>query len=44
MATLQPADYVKVAVTFSYSPIFAGLSVAGLFSTPITKTAMVRML
>lgn len=44
MAALQPADYVQVAVTFSYSPIFAGLSVAGLFTTPITKTAMVRML
>ena len=44
MPALQPADYVQVAVTFSYTPIFAGLSVAGLFPTPITKTAMVRML
>jgi Flp pilus assembly protein TadG len=41
---LQPADYVQVAVTFSYAPIFAGISVASLFPTPITKTAMVRML
>ncbi|MPZ34777.1 MAG: hypothetical protein GEV13_27970 [Rhodospirillales bacterium] len=41
---LQPADYVQVAVTFSYAPIFTGLSVASLFPTPITKTAMVRML
>ena len=44
MKALQPADYVQVAVTFTYSPIFTGLSVAGLFTTPITKTAMVRML
>jgi len=44
MPALQPADYVQVAVTFSYTPIFAGISVAGLFPTPITKTAMVRML
>jgi Flp pilus assembly protein TadG len=44
MPALQPADYVQVAVTFSYTPIFSGISVAGLFPTPITKTAMVRML
>ena len=44
MTALQPADYVQVAVTFTYSPIFTGLSVAGLFTTPITKAAMVRML
>jgi Flp pilus assembly protein TadG len=44
MAALQPADYVRVAVTFSYSPIFAGLSLGSLLTTPITKTAMVRML
>ena len=40
----KPADYLQVAVTFSYSPLFQGISVAGLFATPITKTAMVRML
>ena len=44
MPALQPADYVQVAVTFSYTPIFSGISVAGLFPTLITKTAMVRML
>ena len=44
MPALRPADYVQIAVTFSYAPIFTGLSVAGLFATPITKTAMVRML
>jgi len=44
MSALQPVDYLQVAVTFSYSPLFQGISVAGLFATPITKTAMVRML
>jgi hypothetical protein len=44
MPALQPADYVQVAVTYSYSPLFPGISVAGRFATPITKTAMVRML
>ena len=41
---LQPADYVEVAVTYTCSPLFAGISVAGLFAIPITKTALVRML
>jgi len=44
MPALQPADYVLVAVTYSYSPVFGGISVAGLFTTPVTKSAMVRML
>lgn len=44
MPALQPVDYVQVAVTYSYSPLFSGISVAGMFTTPITKTAMVRML
>ena len=44
MAGLQPADYVLVAVTYRYVPLFAGISVAGMFTTPVTKTAFVRML
>jgi Flp pilus assembly protein TadG len=44
MPALQPADYIVVAVTYSYSALFQGISVAGLFATPITKTAMARML
>lgn len=44
MAALQPADYLQVSVTYTYSPIFAGISVAGMFTTPMTKTTMVRML
>jgi Flp pilus assembly protein TadG len=43
MAALKPSDYIKVAVSFAYTPLFAGASVGGLFTTPITETAMVRM-
>jgi len=38
-----PADYIKVETTYSYAPLFPGLSVAGLFTTPITRTAWMRM-
>ncbi|MEA2982480.1 MAG: hypothetical protein QOF09_4303 [Alphaproteobacteria bacterium] len=44
MAALQPADYLRVQVTFSYVPLFSGISVAGQFATPIIKVAMVRMI
>lgn len=44
MPLLQAADYIRVAVTYSYVPVFGGISVASLFTTPVTKTAMVRML
>jgi Flp pilus assembly protein TadG len=43
MPALKPYDYIKVAVSFAYAPLFSGASVGGLFTTPITKTAMVRM-
>jgi hypothetical protein len=43
MGTLQPIDYLSVPVTFSYTPLFGGISVARLFATPINYTAMVRM-
>jgi Flp pilus assembly protein TadG len=38
-----PADYIKVDTTYSYAPLFPGLSVGGLFDTPITRTAWMRM-
>jgi Flp pilus assembly protein TadG len=43
MAALKPSDYIKVAVSFAYAPLFSGASVGGLFTTPITKSALVRM-
>jgi Flp pilus assembly pilin Flp len=44
MSALQPLEYLKVTVSYSYSPLFPGISVAGLFGTPITRSSMVRML
>jgi Flp pilus assembly protein TadG len=38
-----PADYIKIDTTYSYAPLFPGLSVGGLFDTPITRTAWMRM-
>ena len=43
MGALQPIDYLRVPVTFSYASLFGGISVAGLFTTPINNTTMVRM-
>jgi len=43
MATLQPADYIQIRTAFSYTPLFPGITVAGLFTTPITKTTMIRL-
>jgi Flp pilus assembly protein TadG len=40
---LQPGDYITIATTFTYTPIFAKLSVAAAFPTPITKTAILRL-
>lgn len=43
MASLQPGDYVKVQVTYTYTPIFTGISVGGLLPATVTKTTLVRM-
>ena len=40
---LQPSDYIKIGTTFTYQPMFSGITVAGLLSTPITKTAWMRL-
>lgn len=43
MPSLQPGDYIKVTASFAYTPLFPGVTVAGNFATPITKTAMMRL-
>jgi len=43
MATLQPEDYIQITATYSYAPMFPGVSVASAFGTSITKTAMIRL-
>lgn len=40
----QPAgDYVLVTGSYSYAPIFTGVSVTGLLTTPITSTVWMRL-
>ena len=39
----QPGDYIKVTTSFSYAPMFPGVTVAGVFPTPIMKTSMMRL-
>lgn len=41
--SLQPGDYIQVQTTFTYAPLFPGLSVASTFATPINRTAMMRL-
>jgi Flp pilus assembly protein TadG len=43
MPSLRPGDYILVQTTFSYAPLFPGLSVASLFPTPINRTAFMRL-
>jgi Flp pilus assembly protein TadG len=43
MPALLPGDYITIATTFTYTPIFAKLSVAATFPTPITKTYILRL-
>jgi Flp pilus assembly protein TadG len=40
---LQPGDYIQVQTTFTYHSLFPGLSVAGTFPAPITRTSMMRL-
>ena len=43
MAALQPEDYLQITTTYSYAPMFSGVSVAAAFGNSITKTAMIRL-
>ena len=40
---LLPGDYIQIATTFAYAPMFPGITVAGTFTTPITRTALMRL-
>ena len=41
--TAAPGDYVKISVTYTFVPLFGGLSMAALLTTPITKSTWTRM-
>ena len=43
MPSLQPTDYIQVTAVFSYTPLFKGMTVVSILTTPITKTAMMRL-
>ena len=40
---LAPGDYIFATVSYSYSPLYSGASVASLLTTPITRTAWMRL-
>jgi Flp pilus assembly protein TadG len=43
MPGLKPGDYIKIATTFTYTPLFPGITVANAFATPIIRTAFMRL-
>ena len=40
---LAPGDYILVATSYSYAPIFSEVSVTSLLTTPITRTSYMRL-
>jgi Flp pilus assembly protein TadG len=42
-STTAPGDYIQVKVTYTYSPVFPAVSIASLLTTPITRTAWMRL-
>jgi Flp pilus assembly protein TadG len=40
---VQPGDYITIQTTYSYAPLFPGITVGGSFPTPITRTTMMRL-
>jgi Flp pilus assembly protein TadG len=42
-AGVAPAEYVQVQTTYTYAPIFTGLSVVAVLPTTITSSAWVRL-
>ena len=38
-----PGDYIFVTVSYTYSPLYPAASVASLLTTPITRTARMRL-
>lgn len=49
MPSLQPGDYITLQVTYTYTPLFPGITITGwttvgdLFVSPMTKTAFMRL-
>jgi Flp pilus assembly protein TadG len=43
MPSLTPADYIVVQTTFTYKPLFPGMTVTSALPATITKTAWMRL-
>ena len=41
--SLQPGYYIQVQTTFTYAPIFPGLSISSTFPTPINSASLMRL-
>ncbi len=42
-ASDAPSDYILITASYSYAPLFSDVSVASLLTTPITRTAWMRL-
>ena len=42
-STAAPGDYITVTVTYTFKPLFGGVSVASLLGSTITQTATTRL-
>jgi len=42
-STAAPGDYISATASYDYTPLFPGASVASALSTPITRTAWLRL-
>ena len=41
--SLRPGYYIQVQTTFTYTPIFPGMSISGTFPTPINSASLMRL-
>jgi hypothetical protein len=42
-ASDKPGDYIRVTASFVFTPLFPAVSVAALLTTPIVRTAWMRL-
>ncbi|HEY3695376.1 TadE family protein [Phenylobacterium sp.] len=42
-ATTVPGDYIQATASYTYSPVFTGISITTLLPTAVTRTAWMRL-
>ncbi len=42
-STARPGNYISVTATYPFTPIFPGATVASVLTSPITRTAWIRL-